>query len=386
MWLFWLTAFLLACAGLIPWLTSKKIVLWEWLVSASVAFIIAGICQVASIYGMLADQETWSGQILNARYIPAWLEYYEYAVYRTDTHTGTTSDGKGGTTTYTYTTVEFDHWEPATRHHPEEWHKNDNFGRDWNIDVSEYNGFVKVFGKKQAEAGSRSTWDHNSHMISGDANDYVAVNITGWVQPVTIWRSWENRIKAAPSVFSFPPVPATIPVFDYPKNVDPFMSARLLGTAANTISGLNWDQMNSRLGPTKKVNLIAVGFGAKDSSIAEQQRSKWIGGKKNDLVICYGGPDQFRPTWAHVFGWSDSDICKHKLETIVLDNKMGNNIIPLLEAQVRAEYTIKDWHDFDYLTVEPPVKAYYCFFGAIIVIQGGLWVFFYLNEFNKEPA
>jgi len=45
----------------------------------------------------------------------------------------------------------------------------------------------------------------------------MADNKTGWIQPVTKWVSFENRIKAAPSVFSFVAVPTNINVFSYPK-------------------------------------------------------------------------------------------------------------------------------------------------------------------------
>lgn len=388
MWAFWATSFLITCVGCVCWFTTKRIVAWEWLITAGVAFIVAGICQVASISGMLADKETWSGQITEVRHIPAWVEYYEYAVYRTETRVGhrTVSDGNGGTTTetYTYTEEVFDHWEPDTCNHPETWHKGDNFGREWSIDRSEYLALIQLFGKEQPTKGDRSTWKHASRLLSGDPNDYVGVNVKGWVQPVTVWKSWENRVKAAPSVFSFPPVPPEIKVFDYPGNSDPFTSERLLGTAQSTITTLSWDQMNARLGPTKKVNVIAVGFGPSDSSIAEHQRAKWIGGRKNDLVLCYGGPDAQRPTWVKVFGWSDSDVCKHQLQTLLLDHPVNNQIIPLIEQQVREGYTIKDWHDFDYLRVEPPTSAFVWFFSILAVVQGGLWTFFMLNDERKR--
>ncbi len=388
MLIFWGTAFLITCIGCVCWFMAKRIVAWEWLTTAGVAFAIAGICQYASVAGMLADTETWSGQITKVQFTPAWVEYYEYAVYRTETRHGTrtVSDGKGGTTTesYTYTEQVFDHWEPTTRRHDPEWCKGDGFGRSWSINASEYAALINLFGKQNSVKGDRSTWEHKSRLQSGDPLDYVGENIKGWIQPVTLTRSWENRVKAAPSVFSFPPVPPAIKVFDYPTNADPFTSERLLGTAQHTLTALSWDQMNARLGPTKKVNVVAVGFGPSDSSIAEHQRAKWVGGKKNDLVLCYGGVDQLHPTWVKVFGWSDSDVCKHQLQTILLDHPINNQIIPLIEAQVREGYTIKNWRDFDYLRVEPPTSAYVWFFAVLLVVQGGLWTFFMLNEETKR--
>ncbi len=387
MWVFWATAFLITCVGCVCWFITKRIVVWEWLVTAVVAFAIAGICQLVCVHGMTDDLETVSGRIVTVQRTPAWVEYYEYAVYRTEMRHGTrmVSDGKGHThsQSYTYTEQVFDHWAPSRRQHAECWNKGDDLGRGWDIGAAEYAALINLFGKETSSPGSRSTWSHASRMLSGDPLDYHGQNVKGWVQPVTQWRAWENRVKAAPSVFSFPPVPPGIKVFDYPANSDPFSSNRLLGTAQHTITTLAWDQMNARLGGTKKINLIAVGFGPSDSSIAEQQRSKWIGGRKNDLVLCYGGPDQFHPSWAKVFGWSDSDACKYQLQTLVLEQPMNNQIIPLIEHLVQTGYTIKNWHDFDYLSVEPPMGAYVWFFIVLAGLQAGLWAFFALNDEQK---
>jgi hypothetical protein len=68
-------------------------------------------------------------------------------------------------------------------------------------------------------------------MIEGDPFDYASDNKTGWVEPITKLRIiLENRIKAAPSVFSFVKPPPNS-VYAYPKNDQPFRSDRLLGSA-----------------------------------------------------------------------------------------------------------------------------------------------------------
>ena len=53
------------------------------------------------------------------------------------------------------------------------------------------------------------------------------------------------------------------------------------------ISARKWDELNARLGPSKQVNLIIVRL--KMPQEARDLEAKWVGGKKNDLVLTYDG-------------------------------------------------------------------------------------------------
>ncbi len=387
MWPFYLIATLWFIAGAFFWVGSKRIVWWEWLAGTATAFGVAGIFHYLILRGMTDDIETWSGQVTQVRDYTSWTEYYEEAVYRTESRTGTrtvtNSKGQSSTETYTYYVQVFDHWEPTTRVHQEHWGCADTLGGDYAIDRPVYQDITARFGQEDKTPGSRTTSEHASKMIAGDPDDRVSVNVNGFVKPVTTSKHWENRVRAAPSTFSFRKVDEKAPVFDYPKNEDRFNSERLLGTAL-TIPLLAWDQMNARLGPQKHVNVIAIGFKGEDSSIADVQRAKYIGGKKNDLVICFGGPIPLKPTWVQCFGWTERDICKRNIETIFLSHSVNAEIVPFIEAEIRANYQIKDWKKFDYLSIEPPAWTYGLFFGVILALQGGLWAFFYLNDMDKE--
>ena len=216
---------------------------------------------------------------------------------------------------------------------------------------------------------------------SGDPNIYTTFNQAGYIYPITSTRNWSNRIKAAPSAFSFAKVPDTIKIFEYPKNDDAWHSDRLLGSAV-IIDLLKFDRMNARLGPHKKVNIIMIGFGDKDQSIADWQQAKWIGGKKNDIVICWGGLNT-KPIWVKVFGWSDSEICKRNLETIVLDNGATNDTLSLIESEITTGYKLKDWSKFDYITIEAPSWSIWTYIFFMIISQIGLWYWYSYNEYGK---
>lgn len=393
MYLFYIFSLIPLVIGLVIWLKSDKVILQEWLGAAAAAFIISIVMHIVAAKGMTSDSETWSGQVSSVQYIPRWKEYYEEAVYRTEyytvneTRTRTVGSGKNSRTeSYTVRVQKskqvFDHWESHRRWHEARWNCETDLNQSFSISEGDYNRIVSRFGKSEPRAGRRRTGEHASRMLEGDPNDYFGVNVNRWCEPVTDKRSFENRVKACPSVFSFIKVPTNINVFPYPNNTDIFRSNRLLGEARK-IDALKFDQLNSFLGARKKINLIMVGFKDADSMLAEYQKASWIGGKKNDLVLMYNVNSTGTVTWTRVFGWSESEICKRNIESILLSKPIDDTLLPLLSSEITANYTIKDWSKFDYLTIEPRTGHYVWFFIILGLTQIGLYVYFHHNEFSK---
>lgn len=369
------------------WLFNRRITWIEWLGGTAVGFALAGLFHLLAVSGATRDVETWSGQLVQGRHYAAWQEYYEYAVYRTewytDTETYTDSDGHTQTRTVMRSRQVFDHWEPTSRWHSDSFGVSSNIDTSYSIDRTFWYGLAERFGGYQSTPGHRSTWEHNSRMIGGDPNDYVTSNRTGYVQPVTKLVRFENKVRATPTTFSYPPVPANIKVFPYPANDNPFASDRLIGTAT-LVDLLAFDQMNARLGPKKRVNVVMVGLGNRDSMAAQWQEAAWIGGKKNDVVITWGGLND-RPTWVRAFGWTDSKTCLRQLESIVLENGAKTSTLPLIEAEIVRDYRLKDWDKaFAHIRVPAPMWAAYWYFGVAIVAQVGFWWWANLNGMDKK--
>lgn len=388
MYWFYILALIPLGVGLFLYLKSDKIVWWEWLIGSAASFMVAGIMHFSAIKGMTDDTETWSGKVTYVCHVPRWKEYYEEAIYRTEYYNTTESysDSKGRTQTRTVRQSRqvFDHWESCRRWHEEYYYVKTSLEQKFNVSPDKYHYLIVKFGQKQSVAGDRRTGEHASRMIDGDPNDYIGINIKSWVEPVTDNRTFENRIKSAPSVFSFVQPPTNSHVFIYPENSDVFQSDRVLGHAKGKINLLLWDQLNAKLGAVKKVNLIIIGWKNESSQISEFQRSKWIGGKKNDLVLCYGIDDSDSIIWTKVFGWSESEICKRNLETILLDNDINKDILALIETEVVDNYKIKDWKKFDYISIEPQTRHFVWFFVIMIITQSCLYAYFSMNDFEKR--
>lgn len=383
-WLY-IIAFVPCLIGLGLYLYSHSVHIAEWAIGSVVAFIMAGTAHLIIFNADLMDRETWSGQIITVRQYSAWQEYYEYAVYRTEVRHGTrsVSDGKGGSRTesYTYTVEVFDHWEPTSRWHKEHWVAFSNIDTQYPISKHDYALMANAFGGDHAEPGDRKTFEHNSRMMGGDPNDWVANNRTGVIFPVTKSVLFANRLKKnSGTLYDMAEVPKDLvpELFVYPKNENPWKSERLLGKAAEKISILKWDQMNARLGPTKQVNLVLVDFADKDSSYAEYQRALWRGGKKNDLILMVGD------SWSRVYGWTEEEMVKRSIEEILINNPLNDEIIPLIEEQVRLHYKLVPWKKFDYIPTQPTALHIIIYLIFVTATQIGIYLYFHNNEMDKQ--
>jgi hypothetical protein len=365
MWLAYLIALIPIVAGGIFYAASYRVVWWEWLMCSAASLLVAGAFHYLTISTMTGDVETWSGRVTEVVHYPRWVEQY--------IKTHTTTDSKGNTSTYT--TVEH-------RTHHERWERHEDYGtlnRDKDIPLDEFNEISHQFGNR-----IDTEKPHKSGFDGGDPNVYHVHNHTGIVIPLTTLQSWENRVKAAPSCFSFPKVSKDAKVFEWPKNPNPKVSDRVIGIARNRFTTTKWDQMCSRLGPSSRVNLIVVGFDSDDSEQGQLQEAKWIGGKKNDLVLCYGCSDKSsKAKWTYVFGWTEQEEVKKNLQTLLLTNELNDNLMPKIESEVLAHYRLKDWSKFDYITVEPPAWAYLVLVGVMALVQTVLWLMAFLDDADK---
>jgi len=377
MFTFYFIALIPSIIGAILFMCHKKVVWQEWLGGTAIAFLTSAILHVCAIYNMTADQETWSGTISYACHFPRWVEEYEVAIYKTETYyTGSGKDRQ------MHTRRVFSHYETRHDTHPEHWVIYLDFGtiqEERGVSESLFKEINENFGGVIIDGG-KQPYHHGGSFDGGDNNIYKTKNITGYIYPVTTIKNFENRIKAAPSLFSFAKVPTNCPVYEWPENPNCMVSDRILGVT--TIDQREWDLLNSRLGHRKKVNLILIGFQSADSMLGQWQEAKFIGGKKNDLVMCIG-LNTTNVIWSYVFGWTEKELCKRNLETILLDNPINNDILSLIEKEVVANYEAKDWDKFDYISVEPPLWSYIVLIVVMFVTQAGFWFWANANEFNK---
>lgn len=358
---FYLVALIPVVVGAFIWIKDHEVVWFEWLIGSVSSFALVALIHALSINSSTSDIQTVSGVVKCAVYHPRWVEEYHVTV----TH----GSGKNS-----YTTTE----PKYTTHRP--WWEAVTTVDSYEISEGFYEQIKTKFGVDTPE----KEWTFKSGFYSGDHNLYYVNNLTGYVYPATSTRRWTNKIKVVPTVFSYAPVPTNVAVFPWPSNPDWLKSDRLVGTSSALFDQREFDLMNSRLGPNKKVNVIMVGWGREDATFAQYQEAAWVGGKKNDLVICFGGLTKKKPAaWARVFGWTESNECKRNIETLLLNNPASGKLLSDIEREISRNYKIKDWTKFDYITVPPPAWAVWVLVISLFVTQGGLWWYFRTNGSSK---
>lgn len=294
------------------------------------------------------DFEILSGRIETAMHRPAWTEYYEYAVYRTETYTAyetqvfTDSEGRRSQRQVPVrrTRRVFDHWQPTTRTHAAWWATRDSFNRETSISQAEYARLKSLFGGEESRAGDRRTNERASRMIAGDPLDYALVNRAAWIEPVTLRVAWDNPFAGKHSLYDANRVTNRSGLHDYPTGTN-----RVLGAP---VPELAWAQLNSVVGPARKTNVILVALGEVPVDRAFDQISLWNGGKKNDLILIYGGPAE-KPGWAKAFSWSNDHASLIKIEERMLRGVGGPTFIDDIRTLVLG-FSRKNWTEFDYLS------------------------------------
>ena len=356
--MFYIIAVVCVVFGLVLYMKYDNVSFYEFLGVGLLAFALSGIFHYISFSSMTDDTEIWSGRITSVVYHPRWVEKVQH----------TETDNKGKThVSYSYTT------------HNKYWEAKTNIDSAENISESLFNQLSAKFGPISKQ------WVYKSGFESGDHNIYVCNNISNYMVPISENRTFTNRIKGSKTVWNYPEVPSDVKVFEYPKTSDWFRSNRLLGSAKTTISIDKFDEMCARIGPAKQANVILVGFdGNSTIEMGNYQESKWIGGKKNDIVVCYGGADSKRPTWVHVFSWTEKDICKINIRNIFMNNSVDDSILPLLEKEIYETFARKHFSDFDYISIAPPDWALPWYIGVVGIVQVCVWTYFFRNDYGKK--
>lgn len=375
-WILYIIALLPLALGGYFWYRNPTEFTWkEWIVSAVFAFVVAGVFHIVAVQGATDDRETWSGKITSVQFQPKWLEYYE------ETHSYTTSstDSKGNVTTTThYYTVDYTKW------HEDSWYAyTDLPGVSYDVDYQRYLELKKDLGDTVDKvAVRRRTWRDASKLIKGDPHDYNTKNTSGVIIPITAQYSFENRVKAASTLFSFPAVPEKIKLPDYPEYSDAFRSNRLIGSAV-AVNLRKFDEFNTRLGYSKKVNVILVGLNGASEAYGRWLEAKWLGGKKNDLVIVWSGSNK-KPDWVHAFSWTDKKTVLRILEEVALKDGISTETLPLFEKEIREYYRLKNWKDFDYIQIPIRKGIVYGYLVFTLVSQVLLMWWFHRNEFTER--
>jgi len=404
----WLAALIPVATGIILYLKFKHETLW-W------EFLIPFLASLLLILGSKAglgvmqtqDTEWWGAYAKKVTYYEDWDEY----IHKTCSEESCTGSGEDEVCTTTYYDCSYvEHYPPkivyldniGSEHtlgvpyddcEEEEgrllggWHK---FTRSGNCGSPRFDELSKRWGNSEFKEMNRP-----AHSDDGDA--YV----TKWdgqvpsIEPIITRHTYKNKVQASDSVFNFRPVAEedqqTYGLIPYPE----FSS--FIGVKAPSILGVGHPQRdeanalltihNARLGAGKQVRMLVILFKGQPRDAGLYQESFWKGSNKNEFVVTIGLDASNNIQWEHVFSWTEVDTVK-----INVRNWLGERegqpldlvaLVNYMVPEVAASFERKEFSDFDYLTVEPPLWSVFTVFLITLLLNIGLSWWIVANEHHE---
>lgn len=319
-------------------------------VSLVAGIAITSFTYFVGLHNETKDYEIWNGQVTE--------KVRKHDTYQRSYQCNPRTDSKGNVT---YSTCY------ETRY-TVEWFLRTTAGDDVGID-KEDSGSRRVYSKP-------------------DPADYVAINVG---DPVAIKNKYVNYIKAVPDslfhAYDTKKYESLVP--PYPLDVYSHIKLnRALSMGVSVPDVGQWSQDISmilrRLGPEQQANLITLFVNTADQDYANALRGKWLGGKKNDVIVVFGTTQYPKIDFVEVVSWTKNELFKVQLrdELFAMENINRAEMIPVIESKIRSMFVRMKMADYEYLKakIEPPtwVLTLAVILGTIISIVAS--IYFYKND------
>lgn len=369
-------------AFLIPVLTllatlmffGRRIQWWEPLVLCGISFAISATGAVTSENSQTKATEFLGGWVTSAEHVEPWNEWVEKTCtrcVRTDT-AGRCVEEESYDCSY-------------CDEHGDSYDYETTVGSGFFNSEEVWNNASVLFGKKFVNLNRHSecSWPKNGNKWVATWNGDSAKML-----PFFKRNSYENRVQAAPTLFSFENIdPVKTKVFEYPKN-DGLENTSIL-TETNLVNqGLAHDLLNyynGKYGASKQCHAYLIVFKNRGPEAGRNQESYWRGGGKNELVTTVGIDNSGKILWAYVFSWS-----KEKMANIVIRDSLMRmqsfdavKVVDLIGQEGIKKFKRREFKDFEYISVQPTNTAIMVVYILVLLMSIG-WVIFKKVEMDSE--
>lgn len=350
-----MSTFLLVAAipVILPWILRliwpREIAWLEMGVSILAALIITGAVYGAGMFAQTYDTEVWSGQVTSKEMDRVSCSHSYSCNCSTDSKGNQSCD-----TCYEHT------WD-----------------YDWNVNTD-----IGTFTIDRVDRQGTHEPPRWTVVQKGD--------------PVSDTHRFTNYVKAVPdslfhknAVAGFSSLVPTYPdrIYDYYR----INRALSVGVVVPDLPQWNYEiaMLERKLGPLKQANVIVLFVNTPDRNYMEALEYKWLGGKKNDIVVVIGAPEYPKINWVGVLSWTDNQLFKVKLRDDVQALGVVDRvkILSAIDTDAIALFKRKEMKDFEYLShqIEPPTWVLIIALILGIVTSLGTSLYFYRNDpFGKS--
>lgn len=376
----------LLLAGILYVIWNHRITWWELCLQITVPIIMIAGAKGCIETSQTTQTEYWGYSTTQAEYYEAWNEKVHcrheipcsHPVYSKD------SNGKKYRSGWKHSNDGYEHAFDVDEHDPY-WQLVVSSGNTISVSQSTYNRLVGQFGNNTFVDLHRKYYTRNG-------NKYYARWMGEWdrCEPVTESHSYENRVQASKSVFNFATVnPKDHNLFEHP-GISGYTQRCVLGEPGpSTVQGeKKIAYLNATLGASNQVRLYVLVWKNEPIQAAIDQEAYWKAGNKNEFVTCIGVNDAYEVQWSHVFSWSEMETLKAEAKQKITDQKELDLVAyaDWLSQAIPEKWKRKNFHDFDYLTVDPPLSSMIWTFVITFLVSAGLgtWAIFNRIDTGRE--
>ena len=383
---------LIAAFVMLKWF-KDKMTWWEVILPLALSACLIGISKYTAEKILVSDTEYHGALIVSARYYEPWSTW----VTQTCTYTTTCCcDSKGNnctTTTHSYDCSYCDNHSPY-------WEVTNSLGEKWKVSKKYYTYLLNKWHATPEFVELGRSIDYSGGCgKDGDAYEIKWDGLPLSSESTTTEHLYENRIKAAHTSFDFVTVTkeddAQYSLVDYPE-VNSFMQKNVIG--ADSIPWLSKNEknlfyqwgmfLNGYLGPKKHARIYYILFKDQPRLAGKMQEAKWVGGNDNELVVCIGLSSKNRELqWVYPFSWTPRRKILVDMREELMNNKTFdiNFIANTTQILVEKEWKRKDFSEFSYVSVEPPLWAKWVIWFLTIAATVGACYWAITNEYITDP-
>ncbi len=360
-----------------------KTLWWEFLIPFTASAILILVCKIGTELSQTNDTEYWGGWMTTAEHYEAWDEEVPCRHPKYETRTRV-RDGK------TETYQEFVGYEHTydVDYHPEYYEATDSNDITEGIDRSVFDSIVQKFGNSK-----KVDLHRHYHSIDGDkfVSTWPGSDIT--LIPFTSVHTYENRVQTTHTILDFKEVdPKEYGLFDYPAITGYYQCPSILGDGGETMAEAEklLSLTNAKLGRSKQIRLWILIFKDQPLDAGFDQRDYWKGGNKNEFTLTIGVNAAHEVQWCYPISWTEVDILKVDARNFVIEQKGKKlnlvSIVNWLTKECDERFIRKEFVDFAFLTVDPPLWGYILTFVLTTLMNIGLSWFIVVNEFEEESG
>ncbi len=350
-----------------------KTVWWEFIIPLAVSIILVVASKAIIETSQVTSKEYWGSFVQRIEYYEQWNEWI------TQTCSYSICDGKGNCTTYYYDCS-------YCRTNPPYWKIITTIDEEINITEHQYDSIKNIWGGERFIELNRNyyTDDGDEYICSWDNDSVKAV-------PATTLHYYENRVKAADqSIFHFEKVKDSdikkYELKDYPDLRNTYQMDAVLGDSSPNADSANkkLQYINALLGHDKQVRVFVLVFPNKPIDAGIYQKWYWQGANMNEFVVCIGTNAGREVTWCNVISWTRAELLKTRVRSFVQAQKRLDLVAlaNYMQPQVKSDFVRRDFKEFDYLTVDPPMWAVILAYIITLIVNAAISFWIITNNYE----